>query len=361
VSVRSAIRAELAGLDGLRPFDVHAHTGADIDGTVRSSAEHLADLEAVGGRSVIFPLCVSTGYEAENRRVIEECRADPGDRLVPFARLDPRVSAGREAADALAAGARGFKLHPRSEDFRLDHPNVHAIAAVAAEARAPMLIHAGGGVGSFGATIIELAERHRACPIVLAHAGISDLAWIWRVLPDHPNIFFDTAWLVPADLLAMFALVPPGRILYGSDAPYMDVELLLAIAARCARFTGLDEDAIALVMGGQLEALLAGEGAIDAGPAPGPSSTALSPSESRAVSLLSGAGGCMLGGGDPSQPLELALLAFAADPVLGEGAGSPLVELIEASRADSPEAVRALVLALTLAMTPGVGAEAPLG
>lgn len=360
MSVRSAIRAELAGLDGIAPFDVHAHTGADVDGTERSSAEHLADLEAVGGRSVIFPLCVTTGYEAENRRVVDECRADP-ERLVPFARLDPRVSAGREAAEALAAGARGFKLHPRSEDFRLDHPNVHAIAGVAAEAGVPVLIHAGGGVGSFGATIVELAARHRVCPLILAHAGISDLAWIWRVLPEHPNIFFDTAWLVPADLLALFALVPPGRILYGSDAPYMDVELLLAIAVRCARFTGLDEDAIALVLGGQLDALLAGGPAIDAGPAPGPPSTALSPSESRAVSLLSGAGGCMLGGGDPSQSLELALLAFAADPIMGGTSGSPLVELIEACRSDAPEAVRALVLALTLAMTPGVGAEARLG
>jgi hypothetical protein len=64
-------------------------------------------------------------------------------------------------------------------------------------------------------------------------------------------------------------------------------------------------------MGGQLERLLAGEAPLDAGPAPGPAATALSPGESRIVSLLSGAGGCMLGGGDPSQSLELARLALA--------------------------------------------------
>lgn len=345
----------MLGADGIRPFDVHAHTGADIDGTTRSSLEHVADLEAVDGRSVIFPLCVSSGYQAENRRVIEECERQPG-RLVPFARLDPRVSGASDAAEALAAGARGFKLHPRSEDFRLDHPNVDSIFAVAAEARTPILIHAGVGVGSFGRTLVDLAERHRECPIVLAHAGISDLAWLWRVVPEHPNLFFDTAWLVAADLLALFSLVPPGRILYGSDAPYMDVELLLAIALRCARFTGLSEDAIALVMGGQLEILLAGEAAIDAGPTPGPPTTALSPSDNRIVSLLSGAGGCMLGSGDPSQSLELALLAVADDPA--GRSRHPLAELIEQSRAATPEAIRALVLALTLAMTPGVGNEA---
>lgn len=359
MSIEGAIRTELdaLGADGIRPFDVHAHTGADVDGTTRSSQEHVADLEAVGGRSVIFPLCVTTGYETENRRVVEECRRDP-ERLVPFARLDPKVSAAPEAAEALALGARGFKLHPRSEDFRLDHPNVEAIFSVAAEARAPVLIHAGVGVGSFGQTLVELAERHRQCPIILAHAGISDLAWLVPTVPEHQNLFFDTAWLVPADLLALFALVPPGRILYGSDAPYMDVELLLTIALRCARFSELSEDTIALVMGGQLEALLAGETAIDAGPAPGPPEAAPSPAESRIVSLLSGAGGCMLGGGDPSGSLELALLAIADDPS-GNSSSQPLLaELIEESRSASPEAIRALVLALTMAMTPGVGNKA---
>jgi hypothetical protein len=359
LSIQAAIRTELdvLGAGGIRPFDVHAHTGADIDGTTRSSAEHVDDLEAIGGRSVIFPLCVSTGYGMENRRVVEECERHP-EHLVPFARLDPRVSGASDATEALAIGARGFKLHPRSEDFRLDHPNVDAILGVAAAARAPVLIHAGVGVGSFGESLVGLAERHRESPIVLAHAGISDLAWLWPVVPDHPNLFFDTAWLVPADLLALFALVPPGRILYGSDAPYMDVELLLAIALRCGRFSGLSEDAIALVMGGQLETLLAGEPAIDAGPAPGPPETALSPADSRIVSLLSGAGGCMLGGGDPAQSLELASLAVTDDPAGGGGSRSQLAELIEEADSPSPEAIRALVLALTLAMTPGVGNEA---
>ena len=263
------LAAELVRGKEIRPFDTHAHTGTDIDGTTRSSDEHVRDLEAVSGRSVIFPLCVASGYEAENRRVVEECGRHP-DRLVPFARLDPRVSAAGEAANALAGGARGFKLHPRSEAFGLEHPNVEAIVAVAAEAKAPVLIHAGTGVGSFGSTIIELAAGHRQCPIILAHAGISDLSWLSPVVPEQPNLFFDTAWMVPADLLALFALVPPGRILYGSDAPYMDVELLIAITLRCAHFTGLAPEAIALVMGGQLERLLAGEAPLDVGPAPGP-------------------------------------------------------------------------------------------
>ena len=26
--------------------------------------------------------------------------------------------------------------------------------------------------------------------LILAHAGICDLSWIWRVAPDYPNLFF---------------------------------------------------------------------------------------------------------------------------------------------------------------------------
>lgn len=359
LSAAALIEGELAAFGGeVRLFDVHSHTGADVDGSTRTAGEHVRDLEPLDGRSVIFPFCVSGGYGAENRRVVEEGRRNP-DRLVPFARLDPRVSAAADASAALGAGARGFKLHPRSEAFPLDHPNVDAIFDVASDAGVPILIHAGVGVGSFGTTIVDLAERHRGCPIVLAHAGISDLAWLWREVPDHPNLFFDTAWLVPADLLALFALVPPGRILYGSDAPFMDIELLLAVTLRCARFTGLPDDAIGLILGGQLENLLAGEEAADAGPAPGAPGVALSPAESRMVSLLSAAGGCMLGGGDPTQSLELALLA-AADGPTGASSEAMLVELIEEARSESDQAVSALVIGLTQAMTPGADRAASI-
>jgi predicted TIM-barrel fold metal-dependent hydrolase len=348
LSLRAAIQAELAALGGagIEPFDVHAHTGADVDGTVRTAEEHVDALEVIGGRSVVFPLCVTSGYEAENRRVVEEGRRHP-DRLVPFARLDPRVSATAEATAALATGARGFKLHPRAEDFRLDHPGVEAIAAVAAEARAPLLIHAGAGVGSFGETIVSLASRHRESPIVLAHAAVSDLVWLGDVAAEHPNLLFDTSWWNPSDLLALFALVPPGQILFGSDEPYMDLQLVLAIALRCARFAGLSEEALALVFGGQLDALLADGAPRDTGPAPGPVASPRSPAEDRLATLLAAAGGCMLGGGDPSQILELAGLAV--------GEGDPLLAaLIEEGGEQSPQAPWAIAMALTLVVSPGV-------
>ncbi len=350
MSVAAIVSDELSllGAGEIRLFDVHSHTGADIDGSARTADEHVSDLAPLDGRSVIFPFCVDSGYEAENLRVVDEARLHP-DRLVPFARLDPKSISAAGAAKALEDGARGFKLHPRGEGFRLDHPGVEMILGVAAAARVPVLIHAGGGVGSFGATVVELADRHRDCPIVLAHAAVSDLVWLGDVAADHPNLYFDTAWWNPSDLLALFALVPPGQILFGSDEPYMKLEVMLAIALRCARFAGLSGDAIGAVFGDQLERLLTGEAAIDVGAAPGGVERSPSPAEQRLATLLAAAGGCMLGGGDPAQILELAQLAAGADDAARRVSG-----LIEEAEMGSPEAPWAIALALTLVSTPGV-------
>jgi predicted TIM-barrel fold metal-dependent hydrolase len=360
VTLRALIEDELRSLDGLDAaiFDIHSHTGVDVDGTVRTAAEHLDALAAVGGRSAIFPLCVTDGYEPENRRVVAECEGSAGV-LVPFARLDPRTSGAADAEAALAAGARGFKLHPRAEDFRLEHPNVDAIAGIAAEARVPVLIHAGVGVGSLGSPIVELAERHRECPLILAHAAVSDLVWLGPVAAEHPNVYFDTSWWNPSDLLALFALVPPGQILFGSDEPYMDLELVLAISLRCARFAGLDDDALRIVFGGQAETLLSGGASLDAGPTPGPAGGALSPLEERLAVLLAGAGGAMLGGGDPSRMLELAQVAVGSgDPTGPGGAGAEISALIDEARGGSPDAPWAMAMALTLALTSGARSAA---
>jgi hypothetical protein len=352
--LREVIRAELVALgDGVAPFDVHAHTGVDVDGTTRSSEEHLRDLEALGGRSVVFPLCVTTGYEAENQRVVEECRRAP-ERLTPFARLDPRVEGVAAAtAGALAAGAKGIKLHPRSESFRLDHPGLEEILAVAAEAGAPVLIHAGLGVGSFGASLLGLAESHPDAPIILAHAGISDLCWLWEEVPAHPNLFFDTSWWNASDLIALFSLVPPGRILFDSDTPYMDLEAVLAISLRCGRFAGLSPEAIGLVAGGQLDRLLAGEPAEDVGPAPGPSRIVSSPSANRVTTALVASGAAMLSGGDPAQMLEMARLAVGDGSALGES-GPVVHRLLEEGTSVTQEAPWALAMAITLLATLGV-------
>ena len=256
-------------LPALDFFDAHTHTGAnDPDGFGATAEELLDALALVDARAVHFTMHEPDGYPEANDRVIAEAEASDG-RLVPFCRLDPEAGAVAEAERCLERGARGIKLHPRAERFTLDHPEIDRLFALADERRLPILIHAGRGIPALGRHAFELTGRYPRVRVILAHAGVSDLAWLWRHADERPNLLYDTSWWTVADFFALFALVPPGRILMASDAPYGTPVTGLLFATRCALQVGLTNDQLSCVAGRQLERVLAGEDLIDAGPPPG--------------------------------------------------------------------------------------------
>src|SRR2546421_598848 len=217
--------------------------------TVDELLEALARARARG--AVVFTMHEPDGYRAANDRVLAEAAASEG-RLVPYCRLDPRDDPVAEAERCLAAGARGIKLHPRAEEFRLADPRAEGIFALAHDRRLPVIVHAGRGIPALGQDALDLSQRYPDARIILAHAGVCDLAWIWRRLDDHPNVFFDTAWWSPVDLLTLFAHVPPRQIVWGSDSPYGTPTLSTVLALRCALQAGLDADQLRGMAGGQM-------------------------------------------------------------------------------------------------------------
>jgi uncharacterized protein len=301
------LRSLVERLPGMRLFDAHTHLGGDDPDGWRCRSDELTDaLALVEGRAAVFPLMERTGYREANDAVLAAAEASEG-RLVPFCRVDPRVDPVGELERCLAAGARGVKLHPRAERFDLRDPGVAAVLAVASERRLPVVVHSGLGIPSLGRDALTLGERYPDAPLVLAHVGVTDLAWIWRRLADHPSLFFDTAWWNPADHLALFALVPPGRILLGSDAPYGTPAAAAIVAIRCALQVGLTPSQVESVAGGQLERILAGGEPLDLGPAPG-SAPPRPPLLERVFTLLVGALARMLEGRPASDLVQLARL-----------------------------------------------------
>ncbi len=310
-------RSLVEELPGVRLFDAHTHLGGDDPDGWRCRPDELTDaLALVGGRAAVFSLMERAGYREANDALLAAAEASEG-RLVPFCRVDPRADPVGELERCLAAGARGVKLHPRAERFDLRHPGVAAVLAVAAERRLPVIVHSGLGIPSLGCDALTLGERYPEAPLVLAHVGVTDLAWIWRRLDDHPSLFFDTAWWNPADHLALFALVPPGRILLGSDAPYGTPAAAAIVAIRCALQVGLTPAQVESVAGGQLECLLAGGDPLDLGPAPGPG-PARPPLLERVLTLLVGALARMLEGRPASDLVQLARLGCQVDGESGE-------------------------------------------
>ena len=362
-AIRPWYEQVVADTGGLSLFDAHTHIGAnDPDGFRQSPEELMGAFERAGARAVVFPMHEPDGYSEANDAAIEAARAS-GGRLVAFCRLDPRDGAAREAVRCLDAGARGIKLHPRAERFTLAEPGVRELMAVAHERRAPVLIHAGRGIPALGRDTVALSGEFTGARLILAHAAISDLAWLWKVMPQHPNVLVDTAWWNPADLIALYTLVAPGQIVWASDSPYGSPLVSAVIGLRCALQAGLSQGQVRLVAGGQIERLVSGLDPADGGPPPG-EVRAVHPLAERVVTHLVAALGRMFAGGDPEEPVALARLACAVgedDPRAAHFASVlALLDLFAEHLAPPedgrpiPAAARMLVAALVVARTPDV-------
>jgi predicted TIM-barrel fold metal-dependent hydrolase len=293
----------------LATFDAHTHIGVNDPDTFKCTAEELlAVLATTGSRAAAFPMHEPGGYAPANDHVIATAAASDG-RLVAFCRVDPNDDPVAEVRRCIDAGARGIKLHPRAERFDLGEPAVRAIVAEAHEHRLPVLVHAGRGIPALGAHVLELAAEFPHARFILAHAGVCDLAWIWRRVEEFPNVFFDTAWFTVPDLLALFALVAPGRILYATDIPFGTPMHATVLAFRCALQAGLSRAQIESVAGAQLDRLVAGEDALDVGPAPGTGSLRVDPLLHRVSYFLTSAIAASIAGGSSTEQADLARLA----------------------------------------------------
>lgn len=349
-------------LSGAPWFDAHTHIGAnDPDGRRATPAEILEGLDRAGhGRALVFAMHEPDGYGPANDAVLAAVGAS-GGRLEALARVDPNhADAVDEARRCLDAGARGIKLHPRSDAFALPHPTVDRIVALAGERRGIVLFHAGRGIPRLGAAAATLAQANPQARIVLAHAGISDVAELAPVVRELPNLLFDTAWWQVSDVLAAFVHVPPGQLLYASDMPYGPGLFAGFAMERAGRAVGLSDVVLAEIAGGQLARIVAGDDPIDLGPPPGTGPLGdRSVAHERIVAHLTAAVSGTWGDADPEQSLALARLAIA-------DGGDPLLALVdtliqraqEARSADRADQRAGLIYALTaqfLAGTPTAG------
>ncbi|MFL5830137.1 MAG: amidohydrolase family protein [Solirubrobacteraceae bacterium] len=256
---------------GLELFDAHTHLGQNDPDGFRQAPEQLLDALRFGDAcgAFVFPMHEPDGYPEANDMVMGAAANSDG-LLVPFCRINPHdPGALAEAERALGAGAKGIKLHPRAENFTLDHPVARKLVALAHERTLPVLVHAGRGIPALGLHAVELAGEFPNARLILAHAGICDLSWVWRVAADHPNLLFDTAWWMPADLFTLFSLVPPGQILFASDSPYGQTALSASFMLRCALQVGLSAPQVASIASEQALRIAKGEPLQTAGPAPG--------------------------------------------------------------------------------------------
>jgi uncharacterized protein len=247
-------------------FDAHVHLGHDIDG-FSGQYEELERILDAYGVSRAFMFCMDEpdrepAFRAPNDRTLAHAERSNG-RLIPFVRLDMNESPVEEATRCLDLGARGIKLHPRAQRFALNDRRLAPVFELAAERRVPILIHGGRGLPPIADHLSRLVDTYPDAQLIIAHAGIADLAALAGHFAGRRGVFFDTAVWSPVDLLDFFHQVPPEQILYASDYPYGRQPQSLTIALRTAITAGLNDAQLRDMLAGNANRIAAGEEALE--------------------------------------------------------------------------------------------------
>ena len=248
--------------EGARLFDAHTHLGHDIDGMVGTHEELMSLLDRYGFAGA-FMFCLDEhdrdpAFTAPNDRTLAHAKSS-GGKLIPFVRLDLTTRPLEEARRCLDLGARGIKLHPRAQAFALNDERLQPIFALAVERGVPILIHGGRGLPPIAEDLETLVRRNEGVRLIVAHAGIADMAGLAGRLGGIPGVFFDTSVWSGLDLLDLYRQIAPEQLMYASDYPYGRQPNSLLVSVRTAKLAGFDDKQLRLMLGGSARRMIEGE------------------------------------------------------------------------------------------------------
>lgn len=208
-------------------IDAHNHVGGPDkgDGAKQSPEEIIATMNRLGiDKAVIFPfnaINLGVSFSLANNYIAGAVKKYP-DRLIGFARLDPNdeekaILELERAVNKL--GLRGLKLHPTSQNFRLEHPYVIRIMEKASELGIPIVFDSGKPL-SPPEKIGALARLVPDLKIILAH--MQGLGYI-EAAERFDNVYLGTTGMFNIDKLSeALRRLGAEKLISGSDSPYID-------------------------------------------------------------------------------------------------------------------------------------------
>jgi uncharacterized protein len=230
-------------------IDAHAHIGDSLFGHHQSVDMLLATMDAEQiERAIVTPLKpVGYHFAPENERIAAAVAAHP-DQLTGFARVDPWQgdAALREFARGLdELGLVGLYLHPFEEQFAANDELIFPLMEVLRSRSLPLML-AGGYPGfSHPSQIGDLARQFPDVTIIATHGGQLNISGLLladagRMLRANPNVIMETSGIYREDFIEdTVAELGAERVLFGSNAPYMDQ----GFEAARIRLAHLDNDA----------------------------------------------------------------------------------------------------------------------
>lgn len=197
-----------------------------------SEAERLARLRSLGARAVPS---LAYAHRPGMARWLNEWCTDFAARVpdaVHSGTFFPEPSAIDDVRDALAAGARLFKLHVQVGGFSPLDPLLEKPWSVLEEAGVPTVLHAGSaprpGEHTGPAPVAEVLHRHPDLILVIAHLGMSEYHAFADLAEEYASVHLDTT-MAGTDFTEQFAPFPDGyvvrlgglreKVVLGSDFP----------------------------------------------------------------------------------------------------------------------------------------------
>lgn len=270
---------ELAG----QLIDTHTHCGGmDLSNFYKGrypSSQDILDLDekrhsADVGYQIVFPMPTSlyydipaywkdhvfvpSGYSAhpfqlENQYLFSQIKHFHLERMLPFAAISLQAKAAEQEADILRLAEQyplyGLKHHTKVDQKSADKLDQESgFVELARQLNVPVIFHTEQKGCSGAMAVLELAARHPDVRFCAAHMGGLS-AEFCRGLDGYPydNIYVDTCPLLPRcasvsknrspqlleldyenpqTVLRYFVERYPGRMLWGTDAPWTNYGLL---------------------------------------------------------------------------------------------------------------------------------------
>ncbi len=237
-------------------INAHAHIGdSRIWDVELSEAELMASMDGNGvDVSLVMPSAGCRDAARIHDRIAALGDANPG-RIRGIVHLNPhtdRPVLEREARRCVEdLGFVGIKIHPLGYGVDPRSRDAEAVFEVARDLSIAVMIHTGSGLPwGLPAVWIPLAQRFPDVSVVLAHAGMGVFTAEAHLAASLcPNIYLETSWVKPGELLWLVRELGPERVMFAADlVSNMAVELFKY------RSVGLTDDELGLCLSGTARA-----------------------------------------------------------------------------------------------------------
>ena len=210
--------------------DVYASVGTAPDGKVFTAEGLIGAMDEAGiDKAIISSISGGLSSQQEANREAADASNKYSSRLVCLAWVNP--TEGNAALDNAKTclsqeGFVGLKFNPFLNRFNFNDKAVYPFLRMAEETGVPVLVHTAHDEFSLPVRALDIALCFPNVPIIMGHAGLADgphhgaLNLQTMIMASMvENLYVDTSWVDPWALRRGLRFLPPGRILFGTDAP----------------------------------------------------------------------------------------------------------------------------------------------